>query len=361
MEKPLSPALLACLVLAEGRHRGWQMLSQRDAHAAESSALKRYGRQADALLELCRECDVQMVTPEAAEFPEPLRHIPDPPALLFFRGNLEQLQRPAIALVGARRCTHLGREVAATLAADISAKGWVVTSGLARGVDAAAHRAALPLGLTAAVLGGGLARPYPAAHRVLANEMVQRGGLLLSEYPPFASPRPYHFPERNRLISGLSRAVVVVEAGERSGSLITARMALEQGRDVMAVPGPVSSPTSRGCHRLIKQGAALIETASDVFEALGVDAADSSNADRGRDDAVPKPIAEPSDHALAKLLGAVGSALTTLDQIMATVGMPAQRVIPQLVELELGGFVQQVPGGYIRRPLRVTPSPHQTG
>ncbi len=359
MEKPLSPALLACLVLAEGRHRAWQLLTQRDAQAAESSALKRYRRQAEALLELCRECNVRMVTPAAAEFPEPLRHIPDPPALLFFRGNLEQLQRPAIAIVGARRCTYLGREVAATLAADISAKGWVVISGLARGVDAAAHRAALRLGLTAAVLGGGLARPYPAAHRMLSNEIVQRGGLLLSEYPPSASPRPYHFPERNRLISGLSRAVVVVEAGARSGSLITARMALEQGRDVMAVPGPVSSPVSRGCHSLIKQGAALIETASDIFEALGVDVADTPGAGRGRDDALPKPISEPSDPALAKLLSAVGCALTTLDQIMATVGMPAQRVIQQLAELELGGFVQQLPGGYIRRPLREIPSPHQ--
>jgi DNA processing protein len=358
VDKSLSLALLACLVYAEGRRRGWQMLSQRDPQANQSSALKRYRRQADALLKLCRQSDVQMVTPEAAQFPEPLRHIPDPPALLFFRGNLDQLQRPAIAVVGARRCTHLGREVAAALAADISAKGWVVASGLARGVDGAAHRAALPRGLTAAVLGGGLARPFPAAHRILANEIVARGGLLLSEYPPFASPRPYQFPERNRLISGLSRAVVVVEAGERSGSLITARMALEQGRDVMAVPGPVSSPVSRGCHRLIKQGAALIETASDVFEALGVEAFDTSEAAGGRDGAIP---GAPSGPGLAKLLGAVGSALTTLDQIIAAVGMPAQRVIPQLVELELGGFVQQVPGGYIRRPLRESPLPHQGG
>lgn len=343
---------------AEGRHRGWQLLSRRHDRAAESLVRERYWRQAVALNQLCREHHVQMITAEADEFPELLLQIPDPPALLFFRGNLQQLLRPAIAVVGARRCTHLGREVAMALAADISAKGWVVISGLARGVDAAAHRAALPCGLTTAVLGGGLARLYPAQHRNLAKEIVQRGGLILSEYPPFVSPRPYHFPERNRLISGLSRAVVVVEAGERSGSLITARLALEQGRDVMAVPGPVSSLVSRGCHRLIRQGAAIIETASDVFEALGVDDFDAPDSIRGQDDAVPWHLSEPSDPGLAKLLAALGSALTTLDQIVATAGLPASRVIGQLVELELGGFVQQVPGGYIRRLLRESPPPH---
>ncbi len=355
MVNRLSPALLACLVQAEGRQRGWQLLSRQHDRAAESLVRERYWGQAVALNQLCREQDVQMITAEADGFPELLLQIPDPPALLFFRGNLQQLLRPGIAVVGARRCTHLGREVATALAADISAKGWVVTSGLARGVDAAAHRAALPFGLTVAVLGGGLARLYPAQHRNLANEIVARGGLILSEYPPFASPRPYHFPERNRLISGLSRAVVVVEAGERSGSLITARMALEQGRDVMAVPGPVSSPVSRGCHRLIRQGAAIIETASDVFEALGVDDFDPPGSILGQEDALPGRLSEPSDPGLAKLLAAVGSALTTLDQIVATAGLPASRAIGQLVELELGGFVQQVPGGYIRRPLRESP------
>lgn len=291
----------------------------------------------------CAQLQVRLLIPDDADFPDLLRHVPDPPLLLYVRGDPAALQAPMVAVVGARRCSRLGLEVTDALAAELAACGVVVISGLARGIDGAAHRAALRGGRTSAVLGGGLERIYPPEHAALGADMVARGGALVSEYLPWAAPRPYQFPERNRLISGLAAGVVVVEAGEHSGSLVTARMALEQGREVMAVPGPAGSATSRGAHRLLRQGAALVETARDVFEVLGWSWAAPDAAGAG-----PAP---PPNPELARVLASVEGTRASLDLIAARAGLAPSAVAASLVELELAGFVRQVPGGYIRRPF----------
>ena len=270
--------------------------------------------------------------------PEGLAAIADPPNSLYVRGAVDALGAPGVAIVGSRRATRAGRDFAHALARELGSGGLVIVSGLAYGIDAAAHRGALAVpGRTVAVLGGGLDRLYPRAHEGLAREILAAGGAVVSEYPPKAGPRKHHFPQRNRLISGLTLGVVVVEATTRSGSLITARMAAEQGREVMAVPGPVTSPLSGGCHRLLKSGAALIENADDVLFAIGHEAACVSSS----------PPAKPPEH-LAVLLDFVGAERTTLDQIVAATGLSPEAASEALVQLELLGFVAAHRGGYIR-------------
>ena len=284
--------------------------------------------------------NVRMEALSGEALPERLRVIPDPPRRLYVRGAAEALAAPSVAIVGSRRATRAGRQFAETLAADLAAAGLVVVSGLAYGIDAAAHRGALAGGgRTVAVLGSGLDRVYPRQHAALAAEIVDDGGAVVSEYPADRSPRKHQFPERNRLISGLGLGVVIVEATTKSGSLITARMAAEQGREVMAVPGPVTSPLSGGCHRLLKSGAALIESADDVLYAIGYDA-----AERTRDGGEPAPA------RLAAVLEQVGAEPTSLDQVVAATGMALEAAAEALVELELLGFVAAHRGGYIRRP-----------
>ena len=203
------------------------------------------------------------------EYPPPLENIPDPPGLLYWKGRLEPRDQLAIAIVGSRRCTPYGARIAERLAAGLSRIGFTVVSGLARGIDAAAHRGAIKAGgRSIAVLANGLASVYPPEHEDLARALVEAGGLL-SEMPMRQVPLAGLFTQRNRIISGLSLGVVVVEATPRSGSLSTARHAMEQNREVFAVPGPVDSLNSRGCHRLIRDGARLVETVDDILEELG--------------------------------------------------------------------------------------------
>ncbi len=301
-----------------------------------------------------------------ADFPPLLKIIPDPPLVLYYRGAITLLHNTsAIAVVGARRCTSGGRLLAQQMAKDLSLHGLTIVSGLALGIDGAAHRGALRAaelnasapakpGLTVAVLGSGLNHIYPQRHRQLAAEIIAADGLLLSEYPPSTGPRPHHFPERNRLISGICGATVVIEAGERSGSLITARLGLEQGRDVMAVPGPVSSSVSAGCHRLIQQGAALVTDAVDVLFALGIEAAVEKNQypTDSLHESLP-PVHLPSDRH-ARVLTCVQGLPVTLDEVCLQTGLSADEVSSLLVSLELSGFVQQVQLGYIRLPSRAT-------
>ncbi len=333
---------LAALVHSLGRTRAAAALAEATSAAAALSQVAEPREDPERLAAVCRSRRITPLSAEDPRFPPSLRHIPDPPLILYALGDLDALERPAVALVGARRCTRLGGEVASDLAGELARCGLGIVSGLARGIDAAAHRAAARHGVTVAVLGSGIANPYPVGHRGLVELILRSGGLLLSEYSPFAPALRHHFPERNRLISGLSAAVVVVEAGERSGSLITARMALEQGREVLAVPGAVTSPVSRGCHRLLRDGAGLVESAADVLHALGLE-------ERVTGAAEPAQVA-PDDPRLARLLAAVAGTVTTLDEIAAVSGVPGHDAAAGLVELELAGFVRQVPGGYIRRP-----------
>lgn len=205
------------------------------------------------------------------DYPAMLREIPDYPPVIFTKGNIQVLRRPMLAIVGSRSCSAYGRAVAYRLAAELSDKGLVICSGLASGIDTQAHLAALDSkGTTVAVLGNGLSSVYPASNRFLAERIVSQGfpevGAILSELPLAAGPVAEHFPQRNRIISGLSLGVCVVEANMRSGSLITARLALEQNREIFSVPGSINSPGSRGCHKLLRQGAILTENAQDIFE-----------------------------------------------------------------------------------------------
>ena len=270
-----------------------------------------------------------------------LRAIPDPPRRLFCRGRAAALAGPSVAIVGARRCTRQGCDTAFALAQALAAEGVCIVSGLAYGIDAAAHRGALAAAgvhgasVTVAVLAGGLGHIYPAGHRRLAAEIVAAGGALVTEHAADAVPRRHHFPARNRIVSGLCLGVVIVEASVRSGSLITARLAAEQGRDVMAVPASIASPLAAGCHRLIRDGAALIECAAHVLEAVGLERA-------------PTPPASPAPDDGDPVLAAVAAAPTPLDAIAAAVQLPLASVLERLAVHELEGRVAQRGGGYVR-------------
>ncbi len=271
-------------------------------------------------------------------YPPALREIPDPPPVLWLRGQPEVLRAPRlVAVVGARAASRQGLEVAASLAADLAAAGVVVVSGLARGIDSAAHRAALDAaGTSVAVLGSGLDRVYPAEHVRLAAALAERGAVV-SECVPGTLPLAYHFPWRNRIISGLTAATVVVEASEKSGSLITAGAALEQGREVMAVPGAVSTGRHRGAHALLRDGATLVERAADVLSALGW-AAPTGAA--GPDAA---PMLDP---AVAAELGLdPGTDEFTADDVSAATGWAVAEVCARLGALEIAGRIHRGGGG----------------
>jgi DNA processing protein len=267
-------------------------------------------------------------------FPARLRSIHDPPAGLFVRGAapLALLDGPSVAIVGARACSHYGTSVAASLARELAAAGVLVVSGLARGIDGAAHRGALQAGRTVAVLGCGIDRDYPRTHASLAAE-IGREGLIVSEYAPGVEPAPWRFPARNRIVAGLTLATVVVEARERSGALITADLALDEGREVLAVPGEITSQLSRGTNHLLRLGASPVTCAADVLRVLGVE---------------PPPAREPSalEPRLELVRGAVADAAATADEVAQATGQGASSVAAALAELELLGVVEEVDGVY---------------
>jgi DNA processing protein len=292
---------------------------------------------ATAAIGRAREARITPVTWCDAAYPAALAAIADPPFVLWTRGVLPALDRPAVAIVGSRAASPHGLSVAERLAADLAARGVVVVSGLARGVDSAAHRGALAGGgITVAVLGSGLDVIYPPEHAGLARELT-RGGLLLSELVPGTPPLKPFFPLRNRIISGLSRAVVIVEAGEKSGSLITARCALEQGRDVLAVPGNVLGGRNRGAHALLRDGAKIVESADDILEEIQ---GSWSLGPTTKTAAAPRfPVSDPILACLTP-----GEA-TDLDAIAERSGMSPARLLPRLFELELQGLVARAGGG----------------
>lgn len=271
-------------------------------------------------------------------YPASLREIHDPPGVLFVQGAIPDLSR-SVAIVGTRRCTSYGARMAETLARDLAASGVVVVSGLAFGIDSAAHLGALGAGKTLAVLGSALDRVYPAGNQGLAARIAQNGALL-SEYPLGTEPAPGQFPARNRIVAGLCQAVVVVEAKERSGALITVEMALDQNREVMAVPGPADAASSVGPHRLIQQGARLVMSASDVLDELGW------GAPKAPERAVPLPALA---HDEAQVYGAIETEPTSLARIAAKSGLSPAQVNSVLLVLELKALVQQLPGRlYVR-------------
>jgi DNA processing protein len=285
---------------------------------------------------------------DAPAFPSRLRDIPDPPSHLWIRGDTPALAGGAVAVIGSRRASPGALDTARRLASGLAGVGLTVVSGLARGCDAAAHRGALDAGgRTVAVLGSGLDVIYPPEHGRLADEIAQRGAII-SEFPPGSPPLPHHFRQRNRLISGLSMGVVVIEANERSGSLITAGFALAQGREVMVVPGTVHAGRNRGGHLLIRDGAALVENAEDVLAVLlhalppPTATADTLPLDAGLEDGDPVVRAlDPDDPQ-------------DFDQLSARVPLPPAELLARLADLELSGRVRRVAGGrFLRSPGKV--------
>jgi DNA processing protein len=290
---------------------------------------------AAAALDRASQYSVECVPWTDARYPSALRTIADPPPVLWIHGSLSVFDIASVAIVGSRTGSPYALAVAERLAADLSARGIVITSGLARGVDSAAHRGALSVGgRTVAVLGCGADVAYPREHKTLMADVAATGAIV-SELVPGTPPKAQFFPRRNRIISGLSRAVVVIEAGEKSGSLITARCALEQGRDVLAVPGNILNGRNRGGHALLRDGAKIVETADDIVEELGFGF--------GRSPAGPSCGAVPeSDPVLACLLPGEPS---DVDTIAERSGLSTAGLLTRLFELELAGLVGRAAGG----------------
>ncbi|MDX1655862.1 MAG: DNA-processing protein DprA, partial [Candidatus Competibacteraceae bacterium] len=271
-------------------------------------------------------------------------------------GDIQLLNWPQLAVVGSRNPTPAGRETAREFAAHLARGGLAITSGLARGVDAAAHRGALEAeGATVAVLGTGPDRVYPARNRDLAHAIAATGGALVSELPPGTAVAAEHFPRRNRLISGLSLGVLVVEAALKSGSLITARLAAEQGREVFAIPGSIHNPLARGCHNLIRQGAKLVETAADILEELGAQAGlnppvENPQADPAQGGSALQPQRDGAlDEDYRYLLQCLGDGPVSVDALVERSTLTAEAVSSMLLILELQGFVAAAPGGLYAR------------
>jgi len=293
-----------------------------------------------AQMESAKKLGVKIITAASEDYPKPLRRIFDPPLLLYVKGELKEEDALAMAIVGSRRASYYGKNQAERLAGSLAKMGFTIVSGMAWGIDSAAHRGALGAGgRTIAVLGSGLANPYPKGNEKLLAEIVENGAAI-SEFPLTFPPKAENFPRRNRLISGLCLGVVVVEAAERSGSLITARWAMEQGREVFAVPGPIDSATSRGTHRLIKDGAKLVERVEDVIEELGPLAEVLTPVPEGQ-----KPRAgglKPEEEKILEVLSL--SEPKSIEDIIAETGLTAQAASSVLMVLELRKLVKQLAG-----------------
>jgi DNA processing protein len=295
-----------------------------------------------------------VVTLADADYPQALLATEDPPVLLYAKGRVELLNRPAIALVGSRNATKQGVADAEAFAGVLSAAGLTIVSGMALGIDAAAHRGGLAgKGSTIAVIGTGADRIYPARNADLARQIAEQG-VIIGELPLGTPPLPANFPRRNRIIAGLARGCLVVEAAERSGSLITARLAAESGREVFAIPGSIHSTLSKGCHRLIKQGAKLVESAQDILEELKWEAVVSpiarSKSGRGAQD--EETASSPGDGEAPVedgVLAALGDAPCDLDTLCIRSGLAPDTLLARLLALELDGCVATLPGGRYQR------------
>lgn len=276
---------------------------------------------------------IRILTWDDSDYPRSLREIDQSPPVLYVLGQLDALDQPAVAIVGTRRITQYGRQVSKELAAELAQRGILVVSGLARGVDAAAHQAALDAGgRTVAVLGSGVDQIYPPEHRKMADR-IQTNGAIISDYPPGTLPEAGNFPPRNRLISGLSRAVVIVEAGDKSGALITAAFAADQGKEVFAVPGSLYAQQSRGTNRLIQEGAHIYLNPGDLFEMLNLTEVESFRSARA---------VLPADATEAQLFALLGREPLHVDELRLQSGLPVEVVSSSLTIMELKGMVRQV-------------------
>jgi DNA processing protein len=323
----MSQLAVAAFAAETGSHLVAEPRSARFARFVRGFDEQRY-------LQALRQRGIRWLSSTAPEFPRGLASIFDPPVGIFVRGAEaeELLDRAVVAIVGARSCSPYGASVARTLGRELAGAGLVVVSGLARGVDGEAHRGAVEAGgTTVAVLGCGVDRVYPAAHAELARRVMERG-LIVSEYAPGVEPAPWRFPARNRLIAGLAAATVVVEARERSGALITADLALEEGREVFAVPGEITSALSAGTNALLRIGATALTSAADVLEAYGLVAAESG----------PVELSLSAERVLAELRDRPAAA----DELARALEEPAAEVATALVELELAGLTDEQAGVY---------------
>jgi DNA processing protein len=306
-------------------------------------------------IELAAKANVRIVVRNEPEYPSLLQEVPDPPALLYVRGRIEPVDSVAIAIVGSRKCTSYGERTARRLAASLARIGVTIVSGLARGIDAAAHRGAIEAGgRTLAVLADGLQTIYPPEHADLADQ-VERSGALISEMPMRHEPLASLFPRRNRIIAGLSLGVIVVEAAPRSGSLSTAHHATEQNREVFAVPGPVDSLVSRGCHALIRDGATLVESIEDVMDQLGhrfrQALLEAPAASAPQSEPIPgvSPAPVSCDDTDRRLLEALGDQPRSVDELVVSTALPASTIIGKLAMMEMTRQVKRLPGNLFTR------------
>lgn len=283
------------------------------------------------------------------DYPEQLANSTQPPPLLFLRGRRELLRQPMLAIVGSRHATPAAEKTATDFAARLSESGYTVVSGLAAGIDAAAHKGALTgSGSTVAIIGTGIDRIYPAGNKNLAHQIADTG-LIISEFPLGMQPLPGNFPRRNRIIAGLSRGCLVVEATLKSGSLITARLAMENGRDVFAVPGSIHNPQARGCHKLIKDGAKLVENVSDILDELPPQPTDQSPDLSLEPESTESLLSQ--DAETNPILTALGYDPVDIDTLTVQLGLTLPEVYAMLLDLELAGKVASLPGGRYQRLL----------
>lgn len=307
----------------------------------------------DSIIEQTLLAGANIITYDDNNYPKALQEIYDPPLVLFIKGDKSILNHAQIAIVGSRNASHHGRETAYQFAENLSEQNIIVTSGLAIGIDAHAHKSAVENKVpTIGVIATGIDICYPSRHKVLAKNIIENGGAIVSEFFPGITAKPGHFPKRNRIISGMSLGVLIIEATMKSGSLITARCALEQNREVFAVPGNINNPQVKGCHWLIKQGAKLVDDTADIVEEISVEIKNSLHS--YRKNKINKEKEEESkkscDQGLFNdsLLASVGYEITPVDTVVSRSKLPTDVVLTRLTMLELRGLVSAVPGGYLK-------------
>ena len=307
------------------------------------------GRFADETLALCERERVKVILRGDADYPRLLEQIPDPPSILFVRGSFAPADSLSVAIVGSRHATTYGRKVTEQLAAGLVRAGYTVVSGLARGIDAWAHSGAIAAGgRTIGVLGSGVLEIYPPEHGPLADEVIDHGALV-SESTPLEAPHAGAFPRRNRIVAGLTLGTVVVQAAERSGALITARLAAEQGREVFAVPGPIDCRLSQGCHALIRDGATLVGSVDDILSELGP-LFEPVKTDSGREVQSPAELAlEGQERAVFDLIAAGGKAGIAIDHVVDATDLAASQVLATISVLEMRRLVRRLPGSRVQR------------